>query len=105
MATVGSGAVLARLVLAGLGLASLLAAQEPSAPPAGPAAPSPEDAECDALLARLVAPLQPELVHAAIHHPHAADSAAAQSLVERLVVQRGVAAAQGLLELTAHSNS
>src|SRR5262249_49657214 len=92
----------ARLLLAAFSLAALLRAQEPAVDPDAPAAPTAEQAEFDALVARLVAPLQPDLVRAAVHHPRIADAGAAQGLATHLTAQGGAAAAAGLFDLANH---
>jgi hypothetical protein len=46
----------------------------------------------------------PELVQAAVRHPHVADSAVAQGLIAHLIAQGGVVAVQGVLVLSSHDS-
>jgi HEAT repeat protein len=95
------------VALAGILFAGLLRAQTPTAAQAKAAAAAAnaeaEAAEFEALLAHLIAPLQPELVRAAVRHPRAKDAGAARELLMHLTVHGGAAAIEGLVALAGHS--
>src|SRR5262245_17387774 len=95
----------AAAALAGILMSGLLGAQTQAAAQNVAAATAKAEAaaaEFEALLAQLIAPLQPELVRAAIRHPRAADAGAARELLMHLTVHGGAAAIEGLVALAGH---
>ena len=93
-----------RRLFAGLALAVCICGQQPATDPDG-AAPSAAAVELEALLVRLVDPLPPGLVQAAVRHPLVVgDPGAAQSLVAHLTARRGAAALAGLRTLASHKS-
>jgi len=96
---------LVRRLLAGLALAACVSAQRPATDPDAPPPPSAAEVELEALLARLTAPLQQELVQAAVRQPLVVgDGGAAQSLVAHLKARGGAVALAGLLVLATHQS-
>jgi HEAT repeat protein len=97
------------VALAGMLFAGLLGAQTQTAAQAKAAVAAAkaeaEAAEFEALLAHLIAPLQPELVRAALRHPRVADAGAARELLMHLTVHGGAAAVEGLAALAGHKET